>query len=174
LGRARKIIRIYGDTIENLAIDWAYWDDAWLYAQGKNDDFYDENFIDCYLGTIGFDFVIVLDRDGNTVFEEAYSDDLGTTHPIASILPSRNSAVNALRKTKSRGGHFIKGFISTTKGPALVTSSEIYRSNASGLSVGLAVFPNDSDTVDVLLHNADMAMYETKRSGKNVWVKYHN
>lgn len=135
MGRAREIIVIYGNYVENLVFDWAYWDDTWLYAQGKNDGFYDENLADGYLGTLGFDFAIVLDRDGNTVFEEAYSDRQGTIDSTFAILPGENSADNGLRKTKSSEG-YITGFISTSNGPALVTSSEIYRGDESGPSAG--------------------------------------
>lgn len=34
-----------------------------------------------------------------------------------------------------------------------------------GISIGLAIFPNDGDTVDELMQRADAAMYEAKRQG---------
>lgn len=41
-----------------------------------------------------------------------------------------------------------------------------------GASVGLAVYPSDSDNLYGLLSMADAAMYEAKRAGKNCWRRY--
>ena len=34
-------------------------------------------------------------------------------------------------------------------------------------SIGVAIFPSDGDTIDALLHNADVAMYHAKEGGRN-------
>lgn len=35
------------------------------------------------------------------------------------------------------------------------------------LSIGISLYPHDADDAETLMHNADMAMYHTKRNGRN-------
>lgn len=39
-------------------------------------------------------------------------------------------------------------------------------------SIGIAVFPQDGDTLEILLKNADLAMYYSKRTGANTYSYY--
>lgn len=41
------------------------------------------------------------------------------------------------------------------------------------VSVGISVFPDDSNTLDEMLKNADVAMYKAKDDGKNRYVFFH-
>lgn len=43
---------------------------------------------------------------------------------------------------------------------------------ASSVSIGISVFPQDGDTTDTLLKNADIAMYKAKEAGKNNYQFY--
>lgn len=44
---------------------------------------------------------------------------------------------------------------------------------AISCSIGMAIVPNDGKTFDTLYQNADIALYEAKKRGKNTMVAYH-
>ncbi|MBL8396617.1 MAG: EAL domain-containing protein [Candidatus Accumulibacter sp.] len=41
------------------------------------------------------------------------------------------------------------------------------------ISIGIAIYPDDGDTPDILLRNADIAMYQIKGRGKNGTIRYN-
>lgn len=43
-----------------------------------------------------------------------------------------------------------------------------------GVSIGVAVYPDDGHTIVELLRHADLAMYDAKRNGKNRWARAKN
>jgi len=50
--------------------------------------------------------------------------------------------------------------------PFLIAGAKIF----SACSIGISIYPNDGESAEVLLSNADAAMYSSKESGRN---KYH-
>ncbi|MCU7842930.1 MAG: EAL domain-containing protein [Candidatus Thiodiazotropha sp. (ex Monitilora ramsayi)] len=55
-----------------------------------------------------------------------------------------------------------------TAEPFIIKNEEIFIS----FSIGISVYPNDGDSKDALIKNADMAMYKVKRAGKNGYAFY--
>jgi diguanylate cyclase (GGDEF)-like protein/PAS domain S-box-containing protein len=53
--------------------------------------------------------------------------------------------------------------------PFAVLGNTLYVST----SIGISIFPADGDTPDILRRNADLAMYEAKRRGRNRYVFYN-
>lgn len=62
-----------------------------------------------------------------------------------------------------------KRIIDVISQPFQLDGYELY----SSPSIGIALYPKDGDCADTLLKNADMAMYEAKRVGKNIY-KIHD
>jgi len=58
--------------------------------------------------------------------------------------------------------------IASLQQPFYLRSKEVY----INVSIGIAVFPDDSSDINTLIKNADMAMYEVKSSGKNGYTFY--
>jgi len=42
----------------------------------------------------------------------------------------------------------------------------------AGVSVGVAIFPRHGDTQEKLYKSTDLALYEAKRMGRNMWRRY--
>jgi len=60
--------------------------------------------------------------------------------------------------------------ITSMQQPFFLKNKEVY----VNVSVGISVFPDDSDDINTLVKNADMAMYEVKSSGKNGYIFYND
>ncbi|MCB2100993.1 MAG: diguanylate cyclase [Rhodobacterales bacterium] len=74
---------------------------------------------------------------------------------FAIVLPgsgSRNAADSVARK-----------ILTALSQPMAINGNELTMT----ISIGIALFPDDGTDSDTLLHNADMAMYQTKRRGRN-------
>ncbi len=71
------------------------------------------------------------------------------------LLPSISSPEDARTIAKK--------VISTLKAPFDLGEHEVF----VGVSIGIAVYPNDGKTVDQLIQNADVAMYHVKGRGKD-------
>ncbi len=70
---------------------------------------------------------------------------------------------------RARAQQFATTLLERMREPLALDASQHYRPMAS---LGLAIFPDDGDTPDLLLRNADMAMYGAKLGGRNRLASY--
>lgn len=54
------------------------------------------------------------------------------------------------------------------KKPEFIDNHELYMST----SIGISIYPYDGDTPDILIKNADLAMYDAKDEGKNIYKNF--
>ncbi len=64
--------------------------------------------------------------------------------------------------------HFAGKLIKSVGEPHFISGQEIRVT----LSIGISICPDDGDDADVLMRNADMAMYKAKRSGRNSYEMF--
>jgi diguanylate cyclase (GGDEF)-like protein len=76
------------------------------------------------------------------------------------LLPQPTTRVQAERVAQK--------LIASLQQPFYLRSKEVY----INVSIGIAVYPDDSSDINTLIKNADMAMYEVKSSGKNGYTFY--
>lgn len=99
----------------------------------------------------------------NHFFGGYQSGRLGWSSDIASRMGGDEFVV-ILTETDAAGAtHFAQRLIEAMRAPVHVAHSEI----SVGLSIGVALFPDDGTEADVLLRKADAAMYQAKAAGRN-------
>ncbi len=64
--------------------------------------------------------------------------------------------------------NIIQKLLTCTKEAIFINGQNLYVT----LSIGISLFPDDGDTVEALLKNADAAMYKAKESGRNTYEFY--
>jgi len=65
--------------------------------------------------------------------------------------------------------HFAEKLIRSVGEPHLISGQELRVT----LSIGISMFPDDGADADVLMHNADLAMYQAKRRGRNSYELFN-
>lgn len=119
--------------------------------------------------------VLMADVDEFKKYNDAYGHPAGdeVLKRVANILLSCTRAVDC---TARYGGEEFAVLLTGTAGDEAVEVAERIRSRvAEGefpgrkitLSIGMAEFPQDGFTADVVISNADEALYEAKRGGRN-------
>lgn len=63
---------------------------------------------------------------------------------------------------------FVSKSMSILHEPFLIGNNSLY----INMSIGVSMYPNDSDNINTLLKNADAAMYKAKNNGKNTYCFY--
>jgi diguanylate cyclase (GGDEF)-like protein/PAS domain S-box-containing protein len=66
-------------------------------------------------------------------------------------------------RTRDNAAYIADKILASLKQPFHIEGHEIF----VGISIGIAVFPDDGDTIESLVKHADIAMYHAKDSGRN-------
>jgi diguanylate cyclase (GGDEF)-like protein/PAS domain S-box-containing protein len=115
----------------------------------------------------------VADRLSDSV---RHSDSIGRTqdgeqtHELARLGGDEFTVLLTNLKDVQDAGKVARRILEALARPFLVSGQEIFVT----VSVGIAIFPSDGESVDVLLKNSDTAMYHAKEQGRNNFQYYSN
>jgi diguanylate cyclase (GGDEF)-like protein/PAS domain S-box-containing protein len=115
----------------------------------------------------------VADRLSDSV---RHSDSVGRTrdgeqtHELARLGGDEFTVLLTNLQDVQDAGKVARRILEALARPFLVSGHEIFVT----VSVGIAIFPSDGESVDVLLKNSDTAMYHAKEQGRNNFQYYSN
>ncbi len=66
-------------------------------------------------------------------------------------------------RTRDNAAYIAQKVIASLKQPFSVEGNELY----AGMSIGIAIYPDDGDNIETLIKHADIAMYHAKDHGRN-------
>jgi diguanylate cyclase (GGDEF)-like protein len=124
-------------------------------------------------------YVLFIDLDGFKTVNDTYGHDAGD-YALLEISKRLSSCVRNMDTVARLGGDEFVMLIKTNKGKKLVnqiasrTIAEVskpifYQGHMCylGCSIGISIYPENGEEVDILIQQADKAMYHVKETGKN-------
>ena len=118
--------------------DWAPWNDTYLFIQGKDPGYIENNLNDETIVNLGINFMLFLDRTGNLVYTKCVDLETGEEAPVReglidTVLSHRASVTVSGDQT---GG---SGILMLDSVPVFIASESILKSDSSGPSQGTLV-----------------------------------
>ncbi|MDK2979731.1 MAG: hypothetical protein PWQ55_78 [Chloroflexota bacterium] len=136
-----NVLAALNGDIENLSMmvsDWAIWDDTYYFVQDKNQHYIDANLVNSTFDGLGINVLLLLDTNGNMVYQKAYDLESHNVIPIPEELKLYlDGHPNLLHLD---GDQPVNGYISIDGKPTMLSISPILTSNGYGPSRGTMVF----------------------------------
>ncbi|MEN6396447.1 MAG: CHASE4 domain-containing protein [Methanoregula sp.] len=125
-------------TLMSTTQDWGWWDDMASFAVNHNQDFVIRNANPNALSTVKVHLIMILDPDGNILFDQLLSPDFtnNTTVPDDIVTSIRNNP-RLIHHTADDPG--TTGILLLPEGPILISSVPIMPSDKSGAPRGTLI-----------------------------------
>lgn len=120
-------------SLERTLVDWAAWNDAYAFVQGKNEAFVDSNISEASLDNLNVNAMLFLNRDGDVHYATFQKQGLSLTEPEQqAFLADIASRVRADANTRST-------IYESEYGPVFYATHPILQSDRSGPVEGTLV-----------------------------------
>ncbi|MBI5877657.1 MAG: diguanylate cyclase [Chloroflexi bacterium] len=135
-------------SLDDIAKDWATWDDAYAFVVDRNTTFEDANLLNQTFQNLRVDVIVFFDTAGQPVFSKAYDTD--NQRPIA-VPPELLAAFgpgSPLLQTGGRDSRLL-GPLITSEAPLLISAHPILKSTGAGPSRGTLVMARHLDSAQI-------------------------
>ena len=140
LERAQLALADDVSDLDNLAKDWAHWDDTYAYVQGLDPDFEGSNLVPNSFDANGLAVMVFLDSDGAPVFQAAYDGGTGElAPPPARFTYPRPDGPGVLQEHPDESTS-VAGLLEANGTVYVVSSWPILTSTEEGPSVGTLIW----------------------------------
>lgn len=147
----RQALNILNEDLRQLntvADDYAGWDDAYAFVQGKNPRFIEKNIGEPFYNKLKLNIFMIINDANAIVYQHAYDYNNKTTIPLpASFLEHLSSGKPLLWHTSIKS--FTTGLLSLPEGILLVVSRPILTSQYQGPIKGSMVFGRFLDSEEL-------------------------
>jgi two-component system, NtrC family, sensor kinase len=118
--------------------DWAPWDDAYAFVQGRYPGFVKSNLDRPTLANLDLDLLVIYDLDGNMLWGEVIHDGALSDTGALGVFEPANPVLDRLISHDTLDSR-IEGLLSTALGPMLISSQPIITSAKKGPIAGTMI-----------------------------------
>ena len=151
-------IKYHLKKINDTALDWAIWDDTYLYAQVLDDGYEEKNLTDENFEMYGVDIILFMDDSGNLLYGKQKKPE---TEEITEIDSAVYDALNNSGVLQNKDAEVSFNDILIIEGnPVLIASHPIVRTDGSGPVKGNVLFARtiDANMMDEISSKLSLAV----------------
>lgn len=159
LVRVQRAIHEDLDQLSSVVGDWAPWDDAYAFVQGRYPGFVKSNLDRPTLANLELDLLVIYDLDRNMLWGEVIRDGALFDPGALGVFEPVNPVLDRLLSHDTRDSR-IEGLLSTALGPMLISSQPIITSNKKGPIAGTMIMAQffDEERLQALSARTEVAV----------------
>ncbi len=122
-------------NIYSVTRDYAAWTDTYLFTEGRNPGWIEQNTADDFFERFGINYVLVINRSGSMVYAKGYNFSSGQDEEVPAALTDDIRELNAAKDILPLTEGYA-GILDSRAGPVIISSHPILHDNLEGPAAG--------------------------------------